>query len=88
MAAVPVVWRVYGAAKHPCRLRLMTAEHSWVEVELSTSGGWHEGWGWLTVGINPSDPVVAQVFVDAIGASGGSVPAVDVLGFELELMAY
>ena len=83
-AAIPVVLRVYGDSTLDTRVRLMTAEDSWVEVELTTSTGWHEGWGWLKVGLNPSDPVVAQVFVDAIGASGGSVPTVDVLAFELE----
>ncbi len=79
-AAVPVVFRVYGEATSGTpRVLLMTAEHSWVEVEMSTTIGWHEGWGWLKVGINPSDPVVAQVFVD--GAQ-----TVEVYGFELELM--
>lgn len=79
-AAVPVVFRVYGSSDaSTVRLRLMTADHSWVEVELTTTTGWHEGWGWLKVGINPSDPVVAQVFVD------GPQDA-EVFGFQLELM--
>jgi hypothetical protein len=78
-AAIPVVFRVYGDAGAPVRVLLMTAEHSWVEVELDTTTGWYEGWGWLEVGINGSQPTVAQVFVD------GAVNC-EILGFQLELL--
>lgn len=64
-AAIPVVFRLYGTASAACRVRLMTSESSWVEVTVTTgANAWHEGWGWLKVGINPSDVRVAQVFVD------------------------
>ncbi len=78
-AAIPVVFRVYGDATAAVRVRLMTSESSWVEVEMSTTTQWYEGWGYLHVGINPSEQTVAQVFVD--GAQ-----TVDVLGFELQLL--
>lgn len=82
-AVVPVVFRVYGevtGVSGTARMRLHTSDHSWVEVELTTSVGWHEAWGHLKVGVHPSDPVVAQVFVDGD-------ETVEVYGFTLERLA-
>jgi hypothetical protein len=63
-AAVPVLLRVYADSTAAVELRLMTSADSWVSVDLTTTEGWHEGWGYLRVGLNPSDPTVAQVFVN------------------------
>jgi len=67
-AAIRVLFRVYGSVSAGTgRVLLKTAEDSFVEVRLTTSNGWHEGWGWLAVGLNPSDTRVAQVFVEGAG---------------------
>ncbi len=83
-AVIPVVFRVYGEVDGTpgptARIRLHTSDHSWVEVELTTTAGWHEGWGQLKVGINPSDPIVAQVFVDGD-------ETVEIYGFTLQRLA-
>ena len=64
-AAIRVLFRVYGSVSAGTgRVLCKTAEDSWVEVTLTTSNGWHEGWGWMQVGLNPSDVTVAQVFVE------------------------
>ena len=82
-AVIPVAFRVYGevtGVSGTARIRLHTSDHSWVEVELTTTVGWHDGWGQLKVGINPSDPIVAQVFVDGD-------ETVEVYGFTLQRLA-
>ena len=80
-AAIPVVFRLFGTATASCRVRLMTADHSWVEVTVGPgTNDWYEGWGWLKVGLSPSDVRVAQVFVDGNAT-------VSVLAFSVERLA-
>ncbi len=80
-AAIPVVLRVYGdCASGTLEFRLHTSEHSWVSVELTTTLGWHEGYGLLKVGLNPSDTTVAQPFI--VGITGGN--SADIWVFSLE----
>lgn len=65
-AAIPVVFRVYGntTSGSSVEMRFMTGESSWVSLTLTTTEGWHEGFGFLTVGLNASDPTVGQVFIN------------------------
>lgn len=78
-AAVPVIFRVLGwTSVGTTDVRLMTSSHDWVTATLGTDVGWYEGWGWLKVGINPSDITVAQVFVAGAGT-------VSVFAFECEV---
>lgn len=79
-AVIPVVFGVYGSTSSgTTRVRFQTSEHSWVECLLTTTAGWREAWGHLKVGLNASDPVIGQVFVQ--GAQ-----TVDVSGFTLEVL--
>lgn len=63
--AVPVRWRVYGnTTGSTVEIRLMVSDEEWVSMVLTSTEGWQEGWGYMRVGLNPSDPMVAQVFVN------------------------
>lgn len=83
IAVVPVCVRVYGRTQTAGvgTVRVQTALHSYVDVVLPVAGSnaWSRAMGWLECGISPEQPVVAQVFINHLGASGRlDVEAVEV----------
>lgn len=81
IAVIPVLFSVYGRGitAGTSTVRVQTALHSFVDVVLPVAGSadWHHACGYLEVGINPEQPVIAQVFLNHLGASGSlSVEAV------------
>lgn len=83
IAVVPVLVRVHGRTitAGTGTVRVQTAVHSYVDVSVPVAGAsaWVEAYGWLEVGINPDQPVRAQVRINHLGASGSlSLGAVEV----------
>lgn len=83
IATVPVLVRAYGrgVTAGTSTIRVQTALHSYVDVTLPVAGSnaWSRAFGYLEVGISPEQPIVAQVFLNHLGASGSlSVEAVEV----------
>lgn len=73
IAVIPVLVRVYGRTitAGTGTVRVQTGLHSYVDVSIAIgASGWHRAVGWLEVGISPEQPLVAQVFVSHVGASG------------------
>lgn len=82
-AVIPVIVRVRGrgVTAGTSTFRFQTALHSYVDVTLAVAGSasWTRGYGWLTVGLNPSQSVIGQAFINHVGASGSmSVEAFEV----------
>lgn len=82
IAVIPVIVRVYGRTitAGTGTVRVQTARHSYVDVPIAVgSAGYHRAIGYLEVGITPEQPVIGQVFLNHVGASGSlEVEHVDV----------
>lgn len=83
IAVIPVLVRAYGRGitAGTSTVRAQTARHSYVDLTLPVAGSaaWSSAIGWLEVGISPDQPVIGQVFLNHLGASGSlSVEAMEV----------
>lgn len=76
VATAPVLLRVRAENNDtdPIRLRLHTADYSWIDLEIAGSAalGWHDAWGYVTVGLNPEQHVVAQLLIEIEGPGEGT----------------
>lgn len=76
-------WCAYGrgVTAGTSTVRVQSALHSYVDVTLPVAGSasWSRAVGWLEVGISPEQPIVAQIMISHVGASGSlSVEAAEV----------
>lgn len=74
IACIPVLVRAYGrgVTAGTSTVRVQTARHSYVDLVMPVAGSasWHSAVGWLSVGISPDQPSIAQAFVNHSGAVG------------------
>lgn len=49
-------------------VKVQTAPHSYIEVAITSTEGWHEAYGWLECGAGPEAHVIAQVFIKEDGS--------------------